>query len=61
MSDKDRVLLREILEKLDEILAILKQRPTVTPAGWTPPPEGEWVFPDKIVGTAGRYDLWGDE
>ena len=57
MSDKDRVLLREILEKLDEILAILKQRPTVTPAGWTPPPEGEWVIPDTLVGTAGRYGL----
>jgi len=50
MSDKDRVLLREILEKLDEILAILKQRPTVTPAGWTPPPAGEWVFPDTTAG-----------
>ena len=57
MSDKDRVLLREISEKLDEILAILKQRPTVTPAGWTPPPKGEWVFPGAIGGTAGQYGL----
>ena len=47
MLDKDRVLLREVLEKLDEILAILKQRPTVT---WTPPLEGEWVVPDTAAG-----------
>jgi len=48
MSDKDRVLLREMLEKLDEILAILKQRPTVT---WTPPLEGGWgVSPTSTAG-----------
>ena len=57
MSDKDRVLLREISEKLDKILTILEQRPTVTLAGWTPPPEGEWVFPGAIGGTAGQYGL----
>jgi len=57
MSDKDRVLLREILEKLDEILAILKQRSTATPAGWTPPLEGEWVFPDMTAESAHPYGV----
>ena len=57
MSDKDRVLLREISEKLDRILAILEQLPITTPPGWTPPLEGEWVFPDTTAAPAPPYGV----
>ena len=50
MSDKDRVLLKEVLGKLDKILATLEQLPIVISTGGTPPPEGEGTVPDTTAG-----------